>query len=238
MCPFSIPSLNWMEKVTNYMTSFWVVLLSCKHYTSKYRKLATEISHENNGYGISASVRRTKHHHKQLEQRVQKAAHQARHQWRRWHIARALQQTRSVHALRLDAHPEHFHHTHLHGHPWRTLLDSPSRFNFFLFLLFVTAFLFHLELFLELLNTKCMANNLRCSAAEEWGYAERFTSPTGYEPELFAFDELYDSSVPFSLMIPSSDQDMEDLALEMITEAYRGKVDYFAQEGVSVSRRL
>ena len=45
------------------------------------------------------------HHHKQqLERRVQHAAHQARHQWRRWHIAPALQRTRGVHALRLHAH--------------------------------------------------------------------------------------------------------------------------------------
>ena len=56
------------------------------------------------------------------------------------------------------------------------------------------------------------------------------TSLTGYEPKLLAFDELYDSSVSFSLMIPSSDQDMDDLTLgEMLTAAHRG------QEAVSQS---
>ena len=55
-----------------------------------------------------------------------------------------------------------------------------------------------------------MANNLRCSAAEESeDTLNAFTSLTGYEPKLLAFDELHDLSVPFSLMIPSSDQDMD-----------------------------
>ena len=48
---------------------------------------------------------------------------------------------------------------------WRTLLDSTSPFFFYLFLLSVPVFVFHLELFPALLYTKCMANNLRCSAA-------------------------------------------------------------------------
>ena len=29
-----------------------IATMECKHYTSKYRKMATEILHENNGYGI------------------------------------------------------------------------------------------------------------------------------------------------------------------------------------------
>ena len=58
-----------------------------------------------------------------------------------------------------------------HFHPWsstwRTLFDSTlSAFYFFLFLLFVPVFLFHLELFPELLYTKDMAN-LRHSATNE-----------------------------------------------------------------------
>ena len=45
-----------------------------------------------------------------------------------------------------------------------------------------------------------------------------FTSPTGNEPNLLAFYELFDSSVPFSLMIPSADQDVDDMTLgEMLT---------------------
>ena len=63
------------------------------------------------------------------------------------------------------------------------------------------------------------------------------TSLTGYEPKLLAFDELYDSSVPFSLMIPSADQDVDDLTLgEMLTAAHRGQVDYCVPGGTSVSQ--
>ena len=39
------------------------------------------------------------------------------------------------------------------------------------------------------------------------------TSPTGYEPNLLTFGELNDSSVPFSFMIPSTDQDVDDVTL-------------------------
>ena len=83
-----------------------------------------------------------------------------------------------------------------------------------------------------------MANNLRCSAAEESeDTLNAFTSPTGYEPKLLAFDELYDSSVPFSFMIPSSDQDMDDLTLgKLLTEAHRGQADNCVPRGMSVSQ--
>ena len=64
-----------------------------------------------------------------------------------------------------------------------------------------------------------------------------FTSPTSYEPNLLTFGELKDSSVPFSFMIPSSNQDANDVTLgEMSTEAHRGQADYCVPEGVSVSQ--
>ena len=77
-----------------------------------------------------------------------------------------------------------------------------------------------------------MANNLRCSAAEESEDTLNVSTPfTGYEPKLLAFDELYDSSVPFSFMIPAADQDVDDLTLgEMLTAAHRGQVDSAYQE--------
>ena len=80
--------------------------------------------------------------------------------------------------------------------------------------------------------------NLRCSAAEESeDTLNVFHSLTGYEPKLLAFDELYDSSIPFSHIIPSSDQDVDDLTLgEMLTAAHRGQADYCEPEGVSVSQ--
>ena len=56
--------------------------------------------------------------------------------------------------------------------------------------------------------------SLRYSAASESeDTLNSFTSHTGYEPNLLTFGELNDSSVPFSFMIPSSDQDMDDLTL-------------------------
>ena len=63
------------------------------------------------------------------------------------------------------------------------------------------------------------------------------TSLKGCEPNLLTFGELNDSSVPFSFMIPSSDQDVDDVTLtKMLTEAYWEQVDYCVPEGVSVSQ--
>ena len=125
-------------------------------------------------------------------------------------------------------------HGHIHG---RTSLTRFSTFYFHLFLLSVPVFLFHLELFLELHYTIVMAN-MRCSAAEESeDTLNSFTSLTGYEPNLLTFDELQNSSVPLSFMIPAADQDVDDLTLgKMLTEAYRGQVDYCVPGGMSVSQ--
>ena len=83
-----------------------------------------------------------------------------------------------------------------------------------------------------------MANNLRCSAADESeDTLNVFHSLTGDEPKLLAFDELYDSSVPFSVMIPSTEKDVDDLTLgEMLTAAHRGQVDHCVPGGMSVSQ--
>ena len=63
------------------------------------------------------------------------------------------------------------------------------------------------------------------------------TSLTGHEPNFVTFGELNDSSVPFSFMIPSSDQDMDDVALgKLLTEAHRGQADNCEPEGMSVSQ--
>ena len=63
---------------------------------------------------------------------------------------------------------------------------------FYLFLLSVPVFLFHLELFPELLNTKCMANNLRCSAAEE---SEDTLNVFHSLTEIADYDQVYYDSV-------------------------------------------
>ena len=63
------------------------------------------------------------------------------------------------------------------------------------------------------------------------------TSLTGYEPNFMTFGELNDSSVPFSFMIPSTDQDVDDVTLgKLLTEAHRGQVDYCVPGGMSVSQ--
>ena len=63
------------------------------------------------------------------------------------------------------------------------------------------------------------------------------TSLTGYEPNVLTFGELNDSSVPFSFMIPSSDQDLDDVTLgKLLTEAHRGQVNYCVPGGMSVSQ--
>ena len=63
------------------------------------------------------------------------------------------------------------------------------------------------------------------------------TSLTGYEPNFMTFSELNDSSGSFSYIIPSSDQDMDDVTLgKLLTEGHRGQADYCEPEGVSVSQ--
>ena len=80
--------------------------------------------------------------------------------------------------------------------------------------------------------------NLRCSGAEESeDTLNAFTSLTGYEPNLLTFGKLNDSSVSFSFMIPSTDQDVDDVTLgEMLTGAHRRQVDYCVPGGMSVSQ--
>ena len=52
-----------------------------------------------------------------------------------------------------------------------------------------------------------------------------------------AFGELNDSSVPFSFVIPSSDQDLDDVTLgKLLTAAHRGQADYCVPESMSVSQ--
>ena len=80
--------------------------------------------------------------------------------------------------------------------------------------------------------------SLRYSAAEKSeGTLNASHSFTGYEPNVLTFGELNDSSVPFSFMIPSSDQDVDDVTLgKMLAEAHRGQADYCGPEGMSVSQ--
>ena len=79
---------------------------------------------------------------------------------------------------------------------------------------------------------------LRYFAAEESeDTLNSFTSHTGYEPNGHDFNELNDTSVPFSFKIPAADQDVDDVTLgEMLTAAHRGQVEYCVPGGMSVSQ--
>ena len=80
--------------------------------------------------------------------------------------------------------------------------------------------------------------SLRYSAEEESeDTLNSFTSHTGCEPNVLTFGELNDSSVPCSFMIPSMDQDVDDVTLgKMLAAAHRGQVDYCVAGGMSVSQ--
>ena len=116
----------------------------------------------------------------------------------------------------------------IHGHPHGALsLSRVSFFRFFLFLLFVTVFFFHFELFL---NSTARRSWQTCGAALQKGVR----TPWSFSS---LPHELNDSSVPFSFMIPSTDQDVDDMTLgEMFTAAHRGQVDYCVPGGMSVSQ--
>ena len=70
-----------------------------------------------------------------------------------------------------------------------------------------------------------------CYSAKESNDAfDVSVSLTGYEPNFMAFS---------ALIIPSSDQDMDDVTLgKLLTEAHRGQADYCEPEGVSVSQSV
>ena len=91
---------------------------------------------------------------------------------------------------------------------------------------------------LPLLYNPIVMESLCYSASEKSeGTLNASHSFTGYEPNVLSFSELNDSSGSFSFMIPSSDQDMDDVTLgKMLTEAHRGQADYCEPEGMSVSQ--
>ena len=123
----------------------------------------------------------------------------------------------------------------IHG---RTSFDSPLLFYFYLFLpVFFFFYLLHSELYPELDNPIVMESLCHSANKGSEDACDVSTSLTGYEPNFVTFGKLNDSSVPFSFMIPSSDQDMDDVTLgKLLTEAHRGQADYCEPEGMSVSQ--
>ena len=104
---------------------------------------------------------------------------------------------------------------------------------------FFSFHLLHSELTLSSDNLIAM-QNLRNSANKGSDDAhDVHTSLTGCEPNFMAFSELNDSSGSFSYIVPSSDQDMDDVTLgKLLTEEHRGQADYRNSEGVSVSQSV
>ena len=128
-------------------------------------------------------------------------------------------------------------HSHPRSYSWRVLFDSISPFFLYLFFLPFSVFFLYPELLLEFDNPIVMASRRYFAAEESEDTLNSFTSLTGCEPYLLTFGELNDSSVTFSLMIPSTDQDMDDVILgKLLTEAHRGQADYCDPESVSVSQ--
>ena len=111
--------------------------------------------------------------------------------------------------------------------------SSTSTCPFFFF----SFHLLHCEPYSELDNLIVM-ESLCYSANKESEDADDVShSFTGYEPKFLTFGEFNDSSIPFSFMIPSSDQDVDDVTLgKMLTEAHRGQADYCGPEAMSVSQ--
>ena len=126
---------------------------------------------------------------------------------------------------------------HLHSHPWAHLLESLLLFYFHLsFPVFFSFHLLHCELYSELDNLIAMESLCYSAKGSDDAY-DVSVSLTGYEPNFMAFSELNDSSGSFSYIIPSSDQDMDDVTLgKLLTEAHRGQADYCNPKGVSVSQ--
>ena len=203
--------LQYSSKFGNSWRQSTVTDGSCKHYTSNTEKWLRKLLRENNGYeksyenevsenySITSKTGTTRTPTSRPQSRTPMTTLTSTDAWRTCtEPAHA-----SFHSLgdcltyTLGSSPEHFHIS-IHGHPHGAL--SLTRFStfYFFFLLSVPVFLFHLELFTELLYTKCMASNLRCSAAEEsedtlnvfhsltfaprkhviWGVV--FTHPVGY----------------------------------------------------------
>ena len=118
-------------------------------------------------------------------------------------------------------------HFVVHGHH---LIDSTSPFFLYFSFLSISVYFLQNELFLELDNLIAMESLCYSAKGSEDAY-DVSTSLTSYEPNFVTFGELNESSGPFSFMIPSSDQDMDDVTLgKMLTEAHRGQADYCHEE--------
>ena len=93
----------------------------------------------------------------------------------------------------------------------------------------------HSELHPELVNPIVMESLCYSANKESKDVCDVSNSLTGSEPKLLTFGELNDSSVLFSIIILSSDQDMDDVFCKFLIEAHLGQANNCA-EGMSVSQ--
>ena len=121
---------------------------------------------------------------------------------------------------------------------WLLSLRLHSSFYLFTFLLSVFLFpVFHLSYEQHPELNKIMENLCDSANNRGDGTCDVLHLPTCRDPNGHDFNELQNSSVLLSFKIPASDQDVDDLTLgKMLTEAYRGQVDYFVQGSVLVSQ--
>ena len=85
--------------------------------------------------------------------------------------------------------------------------------------------------------TRCSWQTCTTPLRRVWTLLTSSPSPQVMSPRPMTSTSSRTHRSPLSFKIPAADQDMEDLTLgEMLTEAYRGQVDYFVQGGVSVSQ--
>ena len=128
-----------------------------------------------------------------------------------------VERARRAHSSTLDvvshlsgSSPESFH-IHPWSSSWRTLFDSLLPFYFHLFFPVFSFYLLHSELYSELDNPIVMESLCYSANKESEVASDVSTFLTGFEPNFMTFGELKDSSGPFSYIIPSSDQDADDV---------------------------
>ena len=144
------------------------------------------------------------------------------------------------HWLKFEPCP-HSTHDHLRGHPRErslfTLIHSSLCFPAFLLSVFLFPFLPPQRRAAAGAQQEDHGKPALLRDQRGKGTYDVLYLPTGFESNGHDFNELQNSSVPLSYKIPAADQDVDDLTLgEMLTEAYRGQVDYSVREGVSVSQ--
>ena len=128
---------------------------------------------------------------------------------------------------------------HPRSYAWAHLLESILLFYFHLYFpVFFSFHHLHSELYSELDNPIVMEILYHSANKGSKDAYDVSTSLTGYEPNYMTFGELNDSSVPFSCIIPSSDQDMDDVTLGEIAHRSTPRTSRFLRTRRRVSQSV